>query len=119
MGGRYYQPEEDVPWSAGMKPLYLSSAIAMNSRHSDGCYIPLPADSVQDWELRSLEDRDSQLKSHIRVLRVVARVLGTICSVATLVPLVMTIVKFLQTKDIYYEVNGVRRTAWAAGTITW
>lgn len=118
MAKRYYKPEAISP-TANLKPMHLTSAISLNSRLSDGSYDALRPDTFDDWNLRSLEARDAQLKARIRLLRVVARALATICSIATLVPLIMTIVKFLQTKDIYYVVNDVERTAWASGSITW
>ncbi|KAE9970353.1 hypothetical protein BLS_004959 [Venturia inaequalis] len=67
---------------------------------------------------------DLQLKNSIRILRVLQRMLATGLSLAALVPTTMTLIKFLQTKNIYKDVqmpNGttVNRTAWAGDTKAW
>ncbi|CZT18689.1 uncharacterized protein RCC_04533 [Ramularia collo-cygni] len=118
MATRYYTPGA-ASQSGNLKPMYLTSTISLNSRHGDGNYAQLRPESSQDMELRLLERRDLLLKSRIRWLRVLARALATLCSVATLIPLIMTVVKFLQTRNIQYNVNGAIRTAWAAETVTW
>lgn len=119
MAARLYELELAAR-PTGLKPMHLSSTASLQPGHSsDGRYSTLPPETYQDWQLSSLQVRDFQLKEHIRILRIIARALATICSLATLVPLLMTVVKFLQTKDTYFVVNGVRRTAWAAGTVTW
>jgi hypothetical protein len=47
------------------------------------------------------------------------RVIALIMSITTLVPITMTLVKFLLTKNTTFVVDGKERTAWAADTITW
>jgi hypothetical protein len=59
------------------------------------------------------------LKYRIRMLRLISRILATIISIAVLVPISLTLAKFLQTQNIYKEVNGVKRTAWSKTTKTW
>ena len=53
------------------------------------------------------------------VLRFVSRVVALALSSTTLVPLAMTVVKFVSTKDTYFTINGMVRTAWAHDSITW
>jgi hypothetical protein len=117
-GNRFYQPRTP-PSSAYLKPLYTTSTVSLNPRFSDGIYQPVPFDAYQDEELRQLQTRDSVIKSRIRILRVISRALATICSAITLAPLLMTLVKYLQTRNVYFTVNGVERTAWAKDTIAW
>lgn len=64
------------------------------------------------------------LKSRIRRLRVLSRVLAFLISIAVLVPITMTLVKFLQTQNTYRNVTNaqgqvVSRTAWARDTRAW
>ncbi|QDS77915.1 hypothetical protein FKW77_000892 [Venturia effusa] len=75
-------------------------------------------------EIAYVRRDDIQLKRSIRILRVVQRILATGLSLAALIPITMTLVKFLQTKNIYKDVhmaNGttVNRTAWAKDTKAW
>ena len=63
-------------------------------------------------------DTDQSLKRWVRILKLITRLLNTALSAATLVPLLMTIVKFEQTKGVYFEVDGLQRTAWARDPIT-
>ncbi|EME41088.1 hypothetical protein DOTSEDRAFT_56122 [Dothistroma septosporum NZE10] len=67
----------------------------------------------------TLPSKDLHLKSSIRILKLISRILATILSATTLAPLLQTIFKYLRTKDIYYAVAGQQRTAWAHDTIAW
>lgn len=64
-----------------------------------------------------------KLKQRIRHFRIVSRVASFLISIAVLVPITMTLVKFLSTQNTYRDVvtNGktVSRTAWAKGTRAW
>lgn len=65
-----------------------------------------------------------RLKTNIRRLRLVSRILALLISIAVLVPITMTLIKFLRTKDVYRTVSTatgarVSRTAWAKDTKAW
>jgi hypothetical protein len=64
------------------------------------------------------------LKARIRRLRVISRVLAFFISIAVLIPVSMTLVKFQLTKNTWHTItlaNGhtVTRTAWAKDTRAW
>lgn len=63
------------------------------------------------------------LKARIRRLRVVSRVLAFLISVGVLIPITMTVAKYLSTKDTFRTIvqNGqtIERTAWAKNTRAW
>lgn len=86
-----------------LKPMHLVDATSVHSTSGSNVsyYNPLESD-----ELRSLATRDLNLKSRIRILKIVNRLSATILSAVTLGLLLATIVKFLLTKDVYFEVNG-------------
>jgi hypothetical protein len=65
-----------------------------------------------------LKAHDRDLKRRIRVLKVASRILAVILSIATLIPLLMTIARFVNTRNTTYTVDGQTRTAWARNTIT-
>lgn len=112
----YHNPSSDIH----LKPMYSVDNTSMHSGLSSGSeYKPLHQHALPDPELRRLELEDLKIKRRVRVLRFASRILATILSGATLAPLTMTLVKFFQTKDTYYTVDGVQRTAWANDTITW
>jgi hypothetical protein len=69
-------------------------------------------------DMHRLRAQDRDLKRRIRMLKVASRILAVILSIATLIPLLMTISKFLATCKVQYFVNGQTRTAWANNTIT-
>ena len=99
---------------------YLKPTNFVASRFSEqqDDYAPLAASPYSEFELQQLDDKDSKLKHRIRQLRVVSRVLAVILSAAVIVPLSWTLVKFLETRNEYFTVDGERRTAWASGTNT-
>lgn len=100
-----------------LKPAPYAETASVRSGASDDYYKPVAPSQFSDAELRQLEQRDSKIKQRIRILRLVSRVLAFITSGATVAPLTYTLVKYLQTRNLYYVVDGVRRTAWASGTI--
>ncbi|KAF1843943.1 uncharacterized protein K460DRAFT_342716 [Cucurbitaria berberidis CBS 394.84] len=74
--------------------------------------------------LKKAQKADAHIKANIRRLRVVSRVVAFSISVAVLVPITMTLVKFLSTRDIYRSVTTstgekMSRTAWAKDTKSW
>lgn len=99
--------------------MFNADTTSLHSGLSDEYYKPIAAHPLPDAELARLESRDQRLKYRIRVLRLISRVVAAILSATTLAPLAMTIIKFLQTRNVYYEVDGKQRTAWANDTITW
>ena len=103
---------QQIPDNYNLKPVYSADATSV---YSSGSY-PGP---YENNELQRLETQDVALKHRIRVLRVVSRVLAVIIGAATVAPLAMTLVKFFETRNVYFTVDGERRTAWASGTITW
>ena len=102
-----------------LKPMFTNDTTSMHSNLSDEYYRPVASHSLPDRELLRLESDDRRLKQRIRVLKLISRIIAAALSAITLVPLVMTLVKYFQTKNVYYTVDGTRRTAWAAGTIAW
>ncbi|KAF2130059.1 hypothetical protein P153DRAFT_366534 [Dothidotthia symphoricarpi CBS 119687] len=67
---------------------------------------------------------DDRLKANIRRLRMVSRTLAFLISVAVLVPISMTLIKFLRTQNVYRTVttapgSTITRTAWAKDTKAW
>jgi hypothetical protein len=64
------------------------------------------------------------LKSRIRRFRILSRVLSFLISIGVLTPITMTLVKFLQTQNIYRTIalpdgSTTYRTAWAHSSRTW
>ena len=102
-----------------LKPMSLVDNSSLYSTHSDGSYNPVSPGLYDDNDLQRLETRDAALKYRIRLLRVISRVIATIISAATLAPLTMTLVRFFETRNEYFTVDGEQRTAWASGTIAW
>ena len=99
--------------------LQHSSASVHSVSTGDAQYQPLTAPYVPDSQHYRLEHRDRRFKLWVRILKFAERITALVFSAMTLTPLVMTLVKFFETQDIYYTVNGEQRTAWARNTITW
>jgi len=74
---------------------------------------------IEEADITDFETRDQKLKWRIRQLKFVSRIATAVASLATFIPLAMTMVKFQQTRDVYVTVNGQSRTAWANNSITW
>ncbi|KAK5685980.1 hypothetical protein LTS10_002093 [Elasticomyces elasticus] len=103
-----------------LKPMYATTTTpSLQSSASNDYYNPVSQYPLGDGEVQTLEARDHRLKKEIRILRLVSRIIATILAGVTLAPLVMTLIKFLQTRNTLYTVDGQQRTAWAANTQTW
>ena len=112
----YNKPGTDIH----LRPIYNAPGTpSLYAGSGDHYFEPVPSHPVHNVEFERLQASDQQLKYRIRILRLVARVIATVSSAATLAPLTMTLYKFLSTRNIYYTVNGKQRTAWAADTETW
>ncbi|KAK3697625.1 hypothetical protein LTR37_017363 [Vermiconidia calcicola] len=112
-----YRPQYERQWSqTEVKPLVVPQVTQYDPTYGYRPVAPLPA---SDAKLVRLEARDAKLKQRIRQLRLISRSLAVFLSAATVVPLAMTLVKFFQTRDPYFSVDGEQRTAWAAETHTW
>ncbi|KAK4497056.1 hypothetical protein PRZ48_011505 [Zasmidium cellare] len=125
MAGRFYEHPSD---SHHLKPMHLSSirnhsSASLTSTFSANDYHHETYHAVpHSEEIRGLNNhnkRDSALKSHIRLLRLISRLLATLLSLATLIPLLITLTKFLQTRHVHFTVNGKQRTAWANDSLPW
>ncbi|EAT78137.1 hypothetical protein SNOG_14597 [Parastagonospora nodorum SN15] len=68
-------------------------------------------------------NEDAILKARIRRLRVISRVLAFLISVGVLIPITMTLAKYLGTKDTFRTIvqdgQTIERTAWAKNTRAW
>ncbi|KAK5693838.1 hypothetical protein LTR17_024989 [Elasticomyces elasticus] len=103
-----------------LKPMYATTTTpSLHSSASNDYYNPVSQYPLGDGEVQGLEARDSRLKKEIRILRLVSRIIATVLAGVTLAPLVMTLIKFLETRNTLYTVDGQQRTAWAANTQTW
>lgn len=104
-----------------LKPMPLASASSLHSGYSDGSYNAVPHYNTPqpDQTFQQATRGDQHLKTSIRILKLISRILATILSATTLAPLIQTLVKYLQTKDVYFTVGGQQRTAWAHDTIAW
>ncbi|KAK6389519.1 hypothetical protein LTR65_006690 [Meristemomyces frigidus] len=114
-GRQHQQPADDIR----LKPMFSDDVNSMGSRLSDEYYRPVATHPVPDAELSRLEAHDRRLKHRVRVLKFVSRVVASAMSAITLAPLVMTLVKYLETRNTYYNVNGIDRTAWPNNSNTW
>ncbi|KAF1956688.1 hypothetical protein CC80DRAFT_492206 [Byssothecium circinans] len=107
---RRYPPRQSSP----SQSLHLPTMDKQN--HHEG---------MVDFEaLASLHKEDAALKARIRRLRLISRIISTVLSLAVLVPITMTVHKFLTTQNIYRPVpqpDGTTktRTAWAKDTKAW
>lgn len=101
-------------------PSYSHAPPAPNYNYTNNDAYPLkPLPQATTTAYPALARLNARHKRRIRILKAASRILSTILSLATSIPLAMTLVKFLQTKDEYLTVDGQSGTAWAAGTITW
>ncbi|KIW00912.1 uncharacterized protein PV09_07657 [Verruconis gallopava] len=96
--------------SSSLKPL----TIVTNNYENDAWYD----------EHQQLSYADSRLKRRIRVLRVIQRVLAALISIAALVPITMTLHKYLSTRGIIRSApdgkgGTIERSAWALKTKSW
>lgn len=114
-GNQYGQSSD----SMHLKSMPHASTYSVSSGLSDDYYKPVSQAPLQDSQLQNLEARDQTLKRRLRIIKFASRVLAMILSGVTIAPLAATVIKFLQTRNVYYIVDGVQRTAWANGTVTW
>lgn len=122
-GDQQHYPEQDHGHYK-MKPMLQTSSYYINPTNAPPSYNPIPsytthATTAANQTNSPTNPTDATLKHRIRQLKFLHRLLSALLSLATLIPLTLTLAKFLTTKDTYFPVNGVERTAWAAGTITW
>ena len=71
------------------------------------------------YTLSSNSPSFQKLKYRIRIIKLIARVIGLLLSITTLIPLAITLNKFFATKDVFITVDGKSRTAWNANTKLW
>jgi len=105
-----------------LKPIPQASAYSLPPHTSATAYVPIPVPTAPYYATTTPSQHDladAKLKHRIRLLRFAHRALSALLSLATLTPLTITLAKFYATKDTYFSVDGVDRTAWASGTITW
>lgn len=116
----YWGPTENIH----LKPAPYAQHTSLSSMTSlggasDSYYNPVNPAPYTAANLSLVTTQDASLKKRIRILRLVSRILSLILSGATLAPITMTLVKYFQTRDQYFVVDGQSRTAWASGTIAW
>jgi hypothetical protein len=100
------------------KPMAKAQAPTYSFTARDA-YKPIASDTFLLDEYGIMQAADQRLKHRIRILKLISRVVAFVMSLITLVPITMTLIKFLLTKDTILVVNGKERTAWANDTMTW
>jgi len=104
----------------GLKPMGLTQTTSRTSVYSTDSYNALGgAPTYPDNGFLQLERRDTRLKKGIRILRFASRILSALLAAATVTPLLITLVKYLQTRNTTITVDGEQRTAWSSDTQTW
>ena len=106
-------------YTTPFKPGANATTTTVHGHNFTSSYNPVPGASHADPSIARLSSRDATLKRRIRLFKAIPRLLATVLSLATFLPLAMTLVKFFETRNETLTVNGEERTAWAAGTITW
>ena len=119
MSTYYGRPYSQTSDNIHLKPVPYAESSSLHSRLSDDFYKPVAPSPYSNAELGNLEERDAKLKHRIRQVKLISRILAVSISAATVATLAMTLIKFFQTRHVYFTVDGVSRTAWASGTITW
>ncbi|KAF1994004.1 hypothetical protein P154DRAFT_527370 [Amniculicola lignicola CBS 123094] len=99
--------------SSPLKPLHLVNEMDAHGQKMD-----------ELEEIKRVKREDALLKSRIRRLRLISRVLALIISIVVFVPITLTLHKFLTTRNIYHDVtlpDGTvkSRTAWARESKVW
>lgn len=102
-------PQFSPPPQFAAPPQHVRNASASN-RSSLLKPIMLPTISRRDAEydesdIPTLQATDVKLKKRIRTLRIVTRALAVGLSAAVLIPLIITLVKYVQTKDLVKQVT--------------
>ncbi|PVI07038.1 hypothetical protein DM02DRAFT_649369 [Periconia macrospinosa] len=88
-------------------------------------YQPPGKTDFADFEgMDNVYQEDAQLKARIRRLRLISRVASTVISIAVLVPITITLHKFLTTKNVFRDVRRddgtvVNRNPWFKDTKEW
>lgn len=105
------------------QPIYDNNYLApqpqppVNSRFSEQGY-----DSYSPYEdeaVRRLEEKDSMMKRRIRLLRFISRVIAVGLSIAVTVPMTMTLIKYLETRNSSHSgFNDTERPIWPENTNT-
>ena len=116
-GAMQYPPAPQ--YTTPFKPGANATTTTVHGHNSTSSYNPVPGASHADPSIARLSSRGATLKHRIRLFKAISRLLATVLSLATFLPLAMTLVKFFETRNETLTVNGEERTAWAAGTITW
>ena len=126
MSRPYYTPDghrynSHASSNISLKPMLQNQAPMQStgSSFNNDAYKPIASYHVQNQEINPLASSDQRLKQRIRILKLVSRIIALILSLATLVPLSMTLAKFLMTKNELFNVNGQERTAWAKDSRAW
>jgi len=96
-----------------------STASSFQNDDDDNAYNPIASYTVHNQETKVFDAADQRLKQRIRTLKLLSRLLALVLSLATLVPLAMTLAKYLTTKNDFFDVNGQERTAWAHDSQSW
>lgn len=92
--GRQYQPLYDNNY---LTPHYIAP-VTTTSKFSEQGY-----DNYEDPTVKHLEEQDSNMKYRIRVLRFVSRVIAVFLSLAVVVPIAMTLIKYLETRNVTHS----------------
>lgn len=127
MSRPYYSPEghrynsNDASSSISLKPMLQNQAPSLfaGSDSYNGAYNPIAGNPIRNQDTNPLTVADQRLKQRIRILKLISRIIALVLSLATLVPLTMTLTKFFTTKNDILVVNGQERTAWAKDSRTW
>ncbi|UPX19547.1 uncharacterized protein EKO05_0009807 [Ascochyta rabiei] len=82
------------------------------------------ASSEKFEDLQHAQQEDAHIKAHIRRFRILSRTLSFLISIGVLVPITMTLIKFLHTRAIHHDVTRadgttISRTAWAKDSKAW
>jgi hypothetical protein len=107
--------------SISLKPMLQNQAPSQSTGPSlnNDPYRPVANYTVHGHETNLLTAADQRLKQRIRILKLVSRIIALMLSLATLIPLTMTLAKFLMTRNESFVIDGQERTAWAKDSLTW
>lgn len=126
MSGPYYSPDghrynSHTHSSISLKPMLQNQApfASTGSSLNNEAYKPVASYYAHETELDALTIDDQRLKQRIRILKLASRITALALSLATLIPLTMTLAKFLLTKNQVLTVDGAQRTAWAKDSRAW
>ena len=116
MAASYVERHSRLAGNIPLKPMFTNTAQSIRSNSSDEYYKPVATQQIPDRELLSLEVEDQRLKTRIRLLRLISRLIAAVLSAVTLTPQAMTIAKYLQTEHKPVTPDG--QTAWASDCVT-